>query len=71
MASWRGGGGPRQSGSNDIPLGNKRRFGGRDAEDNGYDPSAPSAGLSEHQSTDGAERGRRRKRNRWGNADVS
>jgi len=38
------------TGSNNIPLGNKRRFGGDSAsprDDNGYNPSQPSSGLSD------------------------
>ncbi|KAK8225499.1 hypothetical protein HDK77DRAFT_132633 [Phyllosticta capitalensis] len=34
------------TGSNNIPLGTRRRFGG-DSEDTGYDPSAPATGLSD------------------------
>ncbi|KAK8171835.1 hypothetical protein BKA80DRAFT_13116 [Phyllosticta citrichinensis] len=63
------------TGSNNIPLGNRRRFGG-DGEDTGYDPSAPATGLSDLKRgrsptresilSDGAKR--RKKRNRWGDA---
>ena len=44
--SWRNQG---ITGSNNIPLGNRRKFGGDDAGngDNGYNPSAPAEGLSE------------------------
>jgi splicing factor 1 len=35
------------TGSNNIPLGNRRRFGGDDADDGGYNPAAPATGLSE------------------------
>lgn len=40
--SWRNQG---ITGSNNIPLGNRRRFGGED--DAGYNPAAPAEGLSE------------------------
>lgn len=43
--SWRNQG---ITGSNNIPLGNRRRFGGGDGgEEGGYNPSAPAEGLSE------------------------
>ena len=47
--AWRNQG---MTGSNNIPLGNRRRFGGGDSQpttpgDNGYNPSDPSAGLSD------------------------
>lgn len=37
------------TGSNNIPLGNRRRFGGGDStpDDGGYNPSQPSTGLSD------------------------
>jgi hypothetical protein len=35
------------TGSNNIPLGNRRRFGGDNADDGGYNPAAPAEGLSE------------------------
>jgi len=41
--SWRNQG---ITGSNNIPLGNRRRFGG-DNDDGGYNPAAPAEGLSE------------------------
>jgi splicing factor 1 len=41
--SWRNQG---ITGSNNIPLGNRRRFGGGDDE-GGYNPAAPAEGLSE------------------------
>lgn len=41
--SWRNQG---ITGSNNIPLGTRRRFGGGD-DDGGYNPSAPAEGLSE------------------------
>ena len=45
------------TGSNNIPLGNRRRFGGSDStppvDDGGYNPSQPLAGMS-----DGSKRGR-------------
>ncbi|KAH8663533.1 hypothetical protein BGZ60DRAFT_411561 [Tricladium varicosporioides] len=68
------------TGSNNIPLGNRRRFGGDSAsprDDGGYNPTQPSGGDS------GFKRGRsptrnnepvgdgsrrRKKRNRWGDA---
>jgi splicing factor 1 len=46
--AWRSQG---STGSNNIPLGNKRRFGGDDAspprDDGGYNPSKPSTGISD------------------------
>lgn len=43
--SWRNQG---ITGSNNIPLGNRRRFGGDgEADDGGYNPSDPSNGLSD------------------------
>lgn len=42
--SWRNQG---ITGSNNIPLGNRRRFGGDDGDDAGYNPAAPAEGLSE------------------------
>ena len=44
------------TGSNNIPLGNRRRFGGDSAppEDGGYNPTEPSNGFSEG----GSKRGR-------------
>jgi splicing factor 1 len=42
--SWRNQG---ITGSNNIPLGNRRRFGGDNADDGGYNPAAPAEGLSE------------------------
>jgi splicing factor 1 len=42
--SWRNQG---ITGSNNIPLGNRRRFGGDNADDAGYNPAAPAEGLSE------------------------
>lgn len=42
--SWRNQG---ITGSNNIPLGNRRRFGGDEGEGGGYNPSAPAEGLSE------------------------
>ena len=45
------------TGSNNVPLGNRRRFGGGDStppvDDGGYNPTQPSTGLS-----DGYKRGR-------------
>ncbi|EKG17291.1 Zinc finger CCHC-type protein [Macrophomina phaseolina MS6] len=74
--SWRNQG---ITGSNNIPLGNRRRFGGDttpSAEDkDGYDPSAPATGLSDLKrgrspvrelNPDGTRK--RKKRNRWGDA---
>ncbi|KAI9881128.1 MAG: hypothetical protein M1830_008286 [Pleopsidium flavum] len=74
------------TGSNNIPLGNRRRFGGEGSappnDDGGYNPSQPSTGLSEV----GYKRGRspiksepieddgsrrRKKRNRWGDAQEN
>lgn len=42
--SWRNQG---ITGSNNIPLGTRRRFGGENADDGGYNPAAPAEGLSE------------------------
>lgn len=45
--SWRNQG---ITGSNNIPLGNRRRFGGDDSnggDDGGYNPAAPATGMSE------------------------
>ncbi|KAA6410427.1 MAG: branchpoint-bridging [Lasallia pustulata] len=72
------------TGSNNIPLGNRRRFGGSDStspvDDGGYNPTQPSTGLSD---VGYNKRGRspvraepveedgvkrRKKRNRWGDA---
>jgi splicing factor 1 len=39
-----------QTGSNNIPLGSRRRFGGSDSappDDGGYNPSMPSTGISD------------------------
>ena len=49
------------TGSNNIPLGNRRRFGGDSTpgDDGGYNPSQPSTGLS-----DGYKRGRSPERRR-------
>ncbi|KAL8673365.1 MAG: hypothetical protein Q9168_002212 [Polycauliona sp. 1 TL-2023] len=70
------------TGSNNIPLGARRRFGGSDStppvEDGGYNPSQPSAGMADGgykrgrsperaEPVDAGER-RRKKRNRWGDA---
>ncbi|KAF2744828.1 hypothetical protein M011DRAFT_376257, partial [Sporormia fimetaria CBS 119925] len=74
--SWRNQG---ITGSNNIPLGNRRRFGGDEGDDGGYNPAAPATGMSElkrgrsptreNGSTDGLKR--RRKRNRWGDASEN
>ncbi|KAF2274967.1 uncharacterized protein EI97DRAFT_83414 [Westerdykella ornata] len=76
--SWRNQG---ITGSNNIPLGTRRRFGGGDdaQDDGGYNPAAPATGLSElkrgrsptrdAQPVDGPKR--RRKRNRWGDASEN
>lgn len=73
--SWRNQG---ITGSNNIPLGTRRRFGGDStpSDDNGgYDPSAPATGLSDLKrgrspvrelNPDGTRK--RKKRNRWGDA---
>ncbi|CAN9163465.1 unnamed protein product [Alternaria alternata] len=71
--SWRNQG---ITGSNNIPLGTRRRFGGGD-DDGGYNPSAPAEGLSElkrgrspeRNSSDGPRQ--RKKRNRWGDASEN
>lgn len=66
------------TGSNNIPLGNKRRFGGGDTEsprgENGYNGQSYSDGpvkrgrspIKEERLDDGSRR--RKKRNRWGDA---
>ncbi|KAE8452019.1 hypothetical protein EG329_002184 [Mollisiaceae sp. DMI_Dod_QoI] len=68
------------TGSNNIPLGNKRRFGGGDTEsprgENGYNPTQPALSdggikrgrspIKEEPLGDGSRR--RKKRNRWGDA---
>jgi splicing factor 1 len=75
---WRGQG---ITGSNNIPLGSRRRFGGNDStppgDDGGYNPSQAGGGGSDGykrgrsqekaEPVDGGER-RRKKRNRWGDA---
>ncbi|KAG9203771.1 hypothetical protein B5807_01205 [Epicoccum nigrum] len=70
--SWRNQG---ITGSNNIPLGNRRRFGGDD-EAGGYNPSAPAEGLSELKRGRSPERAadgprQRKKRNRWGDASEN
>ncbi|KAI9864487.1 MAG: hypothetical protein M1824_005191 [Vezdaea acicularis] len=77
------------TGSNNIPLGNRRRFGDQGSatpsDDGGYNPTNPSTGLSsdsgykrgrspeprvhEDPSADGGKR--RKKRNRWGDAQEN
>lgn len=52
--SWRNQG---ITGSNNIPLGTRRRFGGDD-EAGGYNPSAPAEGLSELKRGRSPERGK-------------
>lgn len=42
--SWRNQG---ITGSNNIPLGTRRRFGGDEGDDGGYNPAAPATGMSE------------------------
>ncbi|KAI9692755.1 MAG: hypothetical protein M1820_009398 [Bogoriella megaspora] len=78
--SWRNQG---ITGSNNIPLGTRRRFGGDDqATNNGYNPSEPSIGLADgnrkrgrspvvalETNPDGTRR--RKKRNRWGDASEN
>ncbi|MCJ1337848.1 hypothetical protein MMC09_003132 [Bachmanniomyces sp. S44760] len=73
------------TGSNNIPLGNRRRFGGGDStppvDDGGYKAPQPSLGGSDNgykrgrspdrpDPVEGGER-RRKKRNRWGDADQN
>ncbi|KAG7007512.1 hypothetical protein G7Y79_00009g026210 [Physcia stellaris] len=71
------------TGSNNIPLGTRRRFGGNDStppvDDGGYNPSQPLTGMSDGKRgrsperadpVDGGER-RRKKRNRWGDASEN
>lgn len=53
--SWRNQG---ITGSNNIPLGNRRRFGGGDDDAGGYNPSAPAEGLSELKRGRSPERGK-------------
>ncbi|KAJ4374566.1 Branchpoint-bridging protein [Didymella sp. IMI 355093] len=70
--SWRNQG---ITGSNNIPLGTRRRFGG-DEEAGGYNPSAPAEGLSELKRGRSPERApdgprQRKKRNRWGDASEN
>ncbi|MCJ1263172.1 hypothetical protein MMC22_003042 [Lobaria immixta] len=76
--SWRSQG---ITGSNNIPLGSRRKFGGSDSTppaDDGYNPSQPLGGMSDGnykrgrtpdraEPVEGGER-RRKKRNRWGDA---
>ncbi|KAF7507877.1 hypothetical protein GJ744_010041 [Endocarpon pusillum] len=70
------------TGSNNIPLGTRRRFGGDDgdAQDGGYTPSSSSAGMADSSYkrgrspirdsvVDGVKR--RKKRNRWGDAQEN
>ncbi|KAJ4361058.1 Branchpoint-bridging protein [Didymosphaeria variabile] len=71
--SWRNQG---ITGSNNIPLGNRRRIGGdSNGDDGAYNPSEPSAGLdlkrgrSPTRDADGPSR--RKKRNRWGDASEN
>jgi len=77
--SWRNAG---VTGSNNIPLGTRRRFGGENgpSDDGGYNPSEPATGLSElsakrgrspvqELNPDGTKR--RKKRNRWGDAQEN
>ena len=49
------------TGSNNIPLGNRRRFGGSDStppvDDGGYNPSQPLAGMSDGKRGRSPERG--------------
>jgi hypothetical protein len=52
--SWRNQG---ITGSNNIPLGNRRRFGGDD-DAGGYNPAAPAEGLSELKRGRSPERGK-------------
>ncbi|MCJ1244133.1 hypothetical protein MMC30_001331 [Trapelia coarctata] len=74
------------TGSNNIPLGSRRRFGAGDStppvDDGGYNPTQPSTGLSDgykrgrspdRHSAEPAEAGerRRKKRNRWGDASEN
>lgn len=55
--SWRNQG---ITGSNNIPLGNRRRFGGENADDGGYNPAAPAEGLSELKRGRSPQRGKPR-----------
>ena len=54
------------TGSNNIPLGNRRRFGGRDdvpikAEEGDYNPTQPANGYGDG----GLKRGRSPQRGQW------
>lgn len=53
--SWRANQGI--TGSNNIPLGNRRRLGGENGDDGGYNPADPSTGLSEIKRGRSPERG--------------
>ncbi|KAL8988576.1 MAG: hypothetical protein Q9169_008531 [Polycauliona sp. 2 TL-2023] len=77
--SWRNQG---ITGSNNIPLGTRRRFGGDEdggaasSNGNGYNPSEPSAGYPDLKRGRSPARGedgtkQRKKRNRWGDADQN
>ncbi|PVH92576.1 hypothetical protein DM02DRAFT_271088 [Periconia macrospinosa] len=66
------------TGSNNIPLGTRRRFGGGDnnADDVGYNPAEPANGMTDlkrgrspTRDADGTKR--RKKRNRWGDASEN
>ncbi|KAF2875420.1 hypothetical protein BDV95DRAFT_273162 [Massariosphaeria phaeospora] len=65
------------TGSNNIPLGNRRRIGGDHGDDGGYNPADPSTGLTELKRGRSPTRvesevpQRRRKRNRWGDASEN
>lgn len=69
--AWRNQG---STGSNNIPLGNRRRFGDENGVEDNYSPAQPAAadhkrGRSPTARADTDENGkRRRKRNRWGDA---
>ncbi|KAF2738724.1 hypothetical protein EJ04DRAFT_541139 [Polyplosphaeria fusca] len=59
------------TGSNNIPLGNRRRFGGDNADDGGYNPAQPSTGMPEKRGrspTQDTQPPIKRRRNRWGDA---
>ncbi|KAF1919118.1 hypothetical protein BDU57DRAFT_130459 [Ampelomyces quisqualis] len=66
--SWRNQG---ITGSNNIPLGNRRRFGGDNADDGGYNPAAPAEGLSELKRGRSPQRGKSQFPSRlWSHAEY-
>ena len=57
--SWRNQG---ITGSNNIPLGKRRAFGGDDADEGGYNPAEPATGMSELKRGRSPTRGKTRPR---------